>query len=186
MAPQSPRARPQFTQHSSWRQGIHVDPATEYPIRMYRSVSLQVIQARCNKEHQNPSLAHSLAALAMSSLPSTPANPDAVQVQKRSGSIASILTASDAASSIDSQSHLSSSQLETGTGAMPPHLKMALLANQSGVPPGRKSDSNSKESKKEESVVMFCEIWQDGEILGRTGIRHLGAKAIWEEVFHFR
>lgn len=160
---------------------------------MYRSVSLQIIQARYSKEYQNPSLSHALAALTMHSIPSTPISQDMVHVQKRSGSIASIITTETGSSSGETQNHLDASG-----GAIPPHSKQALLAHQqqhqyaSTVPAPSSSStnkkaesSNSKDSKKDENIDMFCEIWFAGEILGRTAVRHLDANTIWEDTFHF-
>lgn len=182
--PKSPRARPQFTQHSSWRQDGSAESSSDCPIRMYRSISLQVIQARCSREPQNPSLSQSLAALAMNSIPTTPISPDIIHSQKRSGSITSLVT-NETSSSVDI-----SSQPEHTSGTIPPsqYFRPTTTAHQNASIPGagKKTEYNSKEHKKEERVDLFCEIWLDGEILGRTGIRHLGAKTIWEELFHFR
>jgi hypothetical protein len=184
LLPKSPNARPHCIQQSSWRQDGQTESSSDCPIRMYRSVSLQIIQARCRREHQNPSLGQSLAALAISSIPSTPISPDMGHIQKRSGSITSLVT-TETASSADANS-----QPEFTSGTILPSQSVrpttATHQNTSAPVVAKKTEHNSKESRKDERVDLFCEIWLDGEILGRTGVRHLGTKTIWEELFHFR
>ncbi|KAK9895718.1 hypothetical protein P389DRAFT_68010 [Cystobasidium minutum MCA 4210] len=203
----SSETRPKLTQHSSFRHAHHASEKIDHPIRMYRSVSLQIIQARCAREHVNPSLAQSLSALALYTLPQSPATPDMVQLPKRSGSLASeyvhvpqrkgsvaststsTLASGDASSgSASIQGDGQSTSSEQHSNSLPPQLRMSSLAHPPPTPPAniKKTESGKEKAKENEHhAEMFVEVRHNGEVLGRTGIRNVGSKTIWEEVFHF-
>lgn len=177
---------------------------------MYRSVSLQIIQARCVREHAHPSLAQSLAALTIHGMPQSPSvtsdvvqvqsrsaslASDPVYIQKRSGSIASTVASGEAYTSSTGTNEL---QIPASS-SLPAHPVEAMseswstqrkgsLAGQPAIPSAhtKKSDSSKDRYKDTEYAELFVEVRLNGEILGRTGIRSVGAKTIWEEVFHFR
>lgn len=198
--PQSPGRRRLFSQAPKWRQGERNGgvPSSEQPIRMYRSVSLQVIQARAVRENGHSSAAHAyalatLAHLATSSPSSSvaPSSPDGVvHLSKRSASIASGSINSGEASSEDAYSHpsISAVALSPTTSVQPqpsPASPTAPTVQHSGKRPDSSSGGKEKISK-DEGRQIFCEIWYEDNVLGRTGVKKLGSNTIWEEVFHFR
>lgn len=139
---------------------------------------------------------HSLmsSSTSISSIPS----PGSDGMPQRKGSIASVYTAATSVDgsistqgSVHGRTSLPPTSASTVAATFASQARSGLLghstSSQATNSGAKKSEVHHKEKEKgkDELRNMFCEIWLDSEMLGRTGVKRYGSNVIWEEVFHF-
>lgn len=183
--------------------GASAEYPSAFPIRIYRSITLSIVEARkvSFKEGSVPST-HSFASLSSiaAHLPAPSATTNVVHEMRRTASIASGSAAStDSIEEISITTANTSSPLSSALAStsMPqaasfnqdsyPH-SYSLTSKKSHSTDGHSRATHNKEDKdkdkdKMEPDMAYCELCLGDDVVGRTAVKKVAQTVLWQESF---